>query len=118
MNRGFPGAIARPPVKGSSTAAAPKSTPKSSSVSYMTAPSRRPSEAALRSLEDVTPEEALAMVNKILRARWKDEQLVDSGLTRSDMSKIAEIFVRVWQQFNHKRIAYPKAVLDSNSADK
>ena len=68
-------------------------------------------EAALRSLEDATPEEALAMVNKILRARWKDEQLVDSGLTRGDMSQIAEIFVRVWQQFNHKRIAYPKAMI-------
>ncbi|MBE9041727.1 HDIG domain-containing protein, partial [Oscillatoriales cyanobacterium LEGE 11467] len=68
-------------------------------------------EAALRSLEDATTEEALAMVNKILRARWKDEQLVDSGLTRADMSQIAEIFVRVWQQFNHKRIAYPKAIL-------
>ncbi|MGC9503976.1 HD family phosphohydrolase [Baaleninema sp.] len=70
-------------------------------------------EAALRSLKDATPEEAFSMVNKILRARWQDNQLVDSGLTRSDMSKIAEIFVQVWQQFNHKRIAYPKAVLSN-----
>ncbi|HIK32974.1 MAG TPA: HDIG domain-containing protein [Oscillatoriales cyanobacterium M4454_W2019_049] len=68
-------------------------------------------EAALRSLDDATPEQALSMVNKILRARWQDRQLVDSGLTREDLSKIADIFVRVWQQFNHKRIAYPKAVL-------
>jgi cyclic-di-AMP phosphodiesterase PgpH len=68
-------------------------------------------EAALRSLEEATPEQALVMVNKILRARWQDNQLVDSGLTRGDLSKIADIFVRVWQQFNHKRIAYPKAVL-------
>jgi cyclic-di-AMP phosphodiesterase PgpH len=68
-------------------------------------------EAALRSLEEATPEEALVMVNKILRARWQDDQLVASGLTRGDLSKIADIFVRVWQQFNHKRIAYPKAVL-------
>ncbi|OAB63091.1 hypothetical protein AY599_25090 [Leptolyngbya valderiana BDU 20041] len=70
-------------------------------------------EAALRSLKDATPDEAFSMVNKILRARWQDNQLVDSGLTRSDMSKIAEIFVQVWQQFNHKRIAYPKAVLSN-----
>jgi cyclic-di-AMP phosphodiesterase PgpH len=68
-------------------------------------------EAALRSLDEATPEQALVMVNKILRARWQDNQLVDSGLTRSDLSKIADIFVRVWQQFNHKRIAYPKAIL-------
>ncbi|HIK13631.1 MAG TPA: HDIG domain-containing protein [Oscillatoriaceae cyanobacterium M33_DOE_052] len=68
-------------------------------------------EAALRSLQDATAEEALNMVNKILRARWQDNQLVDSGLKREEMPKIAEIFVRVWQQFHHKRIAYPKAAL-------
>ena len=65
-------------------------------------------EAALRSLRDATPEKALNMVDYILRARWKDDQLLDSGLTRHEMSKIAEIFVTVWQQFHHKRIAYPK----------
>ncbi|HBW57320.1 MAG TPA: hypothetical protein DEF27_05750 [Oscillatoriales bacterium UBA8482] len=67
-------------------------------------------EAALRSLKDATHEEALNMVNKILKARWQDNQLIDSGLTRAEMAKIAEIFVRVWEQVNHKRIAYPKAV--------
>jgi len=67
-------------------------------------------EAALRSLKDATHEEALNMVNRILRARWQDNQLLDSGLNREDMSLIAEIFVRVWEQFNHKRIAYPSAV--------
>ncbi|MFB2839089.1 HD family phosphohydrolase [Floridanema evergladense] len=70
-------------------------------------------EAALRSLKEATYEEALAMVNKILKARWQDNQLVDSGLTRSEMSQIAEIFVQVWQQFHHKRIAYPKAALNN-----
>ncbi|PSN80225.1 hypothetical protein C8B47_07515, partial [filamentous cyanobacterium CCP4] len=68
-------------------------------------------EAALRSLTDATPDEALAMVNRILRARWKDNQLIESGLTRDHMALIAEIFVQVWQQYNHKRIAYPKAAL-------
>ncbi|MDZ8189887.1 MAG: HD family phosphohydrolase [Nostoc sp. ChiSLP02] len=61
-----------------------------------------------RSPKDVSTEQALAMLNNILRARWQDNQLVDSGLTREEMSKIAQIFVDVWQQFNHKRIAYPK----------
>ncbi|MDX2214677.1 MAG: HDIG domain-containing protein [Oculatellaceae cyanobacterium bins.114] len=65
-------------------------------------------EAALRSLKDTTPEEALAMVNRIMRARWQDNQLVNSGLTRAELTRIAQIFVRVWQQFNHQRIAYPK----------
>ncbi|MEA5503191.1 HD family phosphohydrolase [Halotia wernerae UHCC 0503] len=65
-------------------------------------------EAALRSLKDATPEQALSMLNNILRARWKDDQMIDSGLTREEMSQIAQIFVDVWQQFHHKRIAYPK----------
>lgn len=65
-------------------------------------------EAALRSLKNATPEEALAMINKILRARWQENQLIDSGLTRDEMTQIANIFVQVWQQFNHQRIVYPK----------
>jgi cyclic-di-AMP phosphodiesterase PgpH len=75
-------------------------------------------EAALRSLKDATPEAALVMINKILKARWQDEQLVDSGLTREDLSTIAEVFVRVWQQCNHQRIAYPKDALNCSSANK
>ena len=65
-------------------------------------------EAALRSLKDASPEQALEMINKILRGRWQDNQLVDCGLRRDEMPRIAEVFVAVWQQFNHKRIAYPK----------
>lgn len=68
-------------------------------------------EAALRSLKDATPEEALSMINKILRARWQDQQLAQSGLTRENMTQIANVFVEVWQQFNHQRIVYPKAAV-------
>ncbi|MEB3341619.1 HDIG domain-containing metalloprotein [Okeania sp.] len=71
-------------------------------------------EAALRSLKDATHKDALQMVKKIMRARWQDNQLVDSGLTRGEMSSIAEIFVQVWEQYNHKRIAYPKAAINPN----
>ncbi|MDF5734133.1 MULTISPECIES: HD family phosphohydrolase [unclassified Nostoc] len=61
-----------------------------------------------RSLKDVSTEQALTMLNNILRAKWQDNQLVDSGLTREEISQISQIFVDVWQQFHHKRIAYPK----------
>ncbi|QHG20092.1 HD family phosphohydrolase [Nostoc sp. ATCC 53789] len=61
-----------------------------------------------RSVKDVSTEQALTMLNNILRAKWQDNQLVDSGLKREEMSQIAQIFVDVWQQFHHKRIAYPK----------
>ncbi|WP_148288090.1 HD family phosphohydrolase [Prochlorothrix hollandica] len=67
-------------------------------------------EAALRSLKDATPEAALAMVRKIVRGRWQDQQLVESGLKREEMDKIAETFVQIWQQFHHKRISYPAAI--------
>ncbi|MEQ9232910.1 HD family phosphohydrolase [Coleofasciculus sp. E2-BRE-01] len=68
-------------------------------------------EAALRSLKDVTPDTALITVKKILKARWEDNQLVDSGLTKEELLITAEVFVKVWQQCNHQRIAYPKAAL-------
>jgi hypothetical protein len=71
-------------------------------------------EAALRSLKDATPEQALSMINKILRARWQDSQLAESGLTREELSRIAEVFVQVWQQYNHQRIAYPKFTVSSD----
>lgn len=64
-------------------------------------------EAALRSLKDASSEEALNMVTKIIRARWKDNQLCDSGLSREDLERIAAVFVQIWQQFHHKRIPYP-----------
>ena len=73
-------------------------------------------EAALRSLKDATPEAALAMLNKIFKARWRDEQLIDSGIKYEELPKIADVFVRVWQQYNHKRIVYPKAALEPQTS--
>jgi putative nucleotidyltransferase with HDIG domain len=68
-------------------------------------------EAALRSLKEVTPEEALATVKKIFKSRWRDQQLAESGIKYEELPVIAEIFIRVWQQYNHQRIAYPKVVI-------
>ncbi len=70
-------------------------------------------EAALRSLKDATPEKALATVKKIFKARWQDKQLSDSGLRYDELPIVADVFIQVWQQFNHKRIVYPKGSLDS-----
>ncbi len=64
-------------------------------------------EAALRSLKDATPETATQMVNKIFKARWKENQLVDSQLTREDLKNLVDVFVDIWMQFHHKRIPYP-----------
>ncbi|WP_439655348.1 HD family phosphohydrolase [Waterburya agarophytonicola] len=69
-------------------------------------------EAALRSLRDATPKQALSTVQKIFKSRWQDGQLLDSGLSYDELPIVADVFIRVWQQFNHKRIAYPKGALD------
>ncbi len=73
------------------------------------------SEAALRSLKDVTHKQALSTVQKIFKSRWQDGQLLDSGLSYDELPRIAEVFIRVWEQFNHKRIVYPKGALDFKS---
>jgi hypothetical protein len=70
-------------------------------------------EAALRSLENATREKALSMISKILKARWQDNQLADSGLKYEELPMITQVFVDVWEQSKHRRIAYPKAALES-----
>ncbi|TVQ47846.1 MAG: HDIG domain-containing protein [Gloeocapsa sp. DLM2.Bin57] len=70
-------------------------------------------EAALRSLENANRDKALIMISKILKARWQDNQLVDSGLKYDELAIIASVFVDVWEQSKHRRIAYPKAALES-----
>jgi membrane-associated HD superfamily phosphohydrolase len=58
------------------------------------------------------------MVNRILKARWREHQLTASGLKYEELPIIAEVFVRVWQQFHHQRIPYPKAALELETAPK
>lgn len=75
-------------------------------------------EAALRSLKNATPEQARTMIHKIFQARWRDHQLDDSGIKYEELPVIAEVFVEVWQQFNHQRIPYPPAILEAQSSPK
>lgn len=75
-------------------------------------------EAALRSLKDATPDQAMAMINKIFKARWRDQQLAECGIRYEELPIIAEVFVQVWQQFNHQRIAYPKGALEMKPQSK
>ncbi|WP_013324864.1 HD family phosphohydrolase [Gloeothece verrucosa] len=73
-------------------------------------------EAALRSLKDATPDIARSTIHKIFLARWRDGQLKDSGIKEEELKIIADVFVQVWQQFHHQRIAYPKAALEPQSS--
>ncbi len=68
-------------------------------------------EAALRAMKQKDPEVALRTVKQIFKTRWEDQQLVNASLSREDLESLAHIFVQVWQQVNHERIAYPAITL-------
>lgn len=71
-------------------------------------------EAALRSLKETNTDLALNTINKIFKARWKDNQLRDSSLTRDDLNVLSQVFVEVWSQFHHQRITYPSQLSTGN----
>ncbi len=64
-------------------------------------------EAALRAMKQKDPKVALRTVKQIFKTRWEEQQLIDASLSREDLESLAHIFVQVWQQVNHERIAYP-----------
>ncbi len=65
-------------------------------------------EAALRSLgQDADAVSAKEMVLRIFRARQDDGQLDACGLTAQELDRMAEVFIKVWQERNHGRIKYP-----------
>lgn len=68
-------------------------------------------EAAMRSLKQSEPEIALKTVKQIFKARWEDQQLSAARLSREELETLAQVFVDVWQQANHQRIAYPKTLV-------
>ena len=68
-------------------------------------------EAALRSMKQDDPAVALRTIHQIFKARWQGDQLKNSGLNREDLKTLAQVFVSVWQQVNHQRIAYPQPVV-------
>lgn len=71
-------------------------------------------EAALRSLKECDTHLASNTINKIFKARWKDNQLLESSLSRDDLTVLAQVFVEVWSQFHHQRITYPSQLSTGN----
>jgi len=64
-------------------------------------------EAALRSLNNTSSEEAFAMIRRILQSRWTEGQMAESGLLESELDLITNTFIKVWKETNHRRIRYP-----------
>ncbi len=65
-------------------------------------------EAALRSIKDIADEkQASEMIYKIINARVDEGELSNTGLTKSDLDKVANAFMNVWRSQNHERVKYP-----------
>lgn len=65
-------------------------------------------EAAVRSLEEKTPETIRAMVDKIVSERVADGQLDDCDLTLRDVHRIRDAFCELLHGVYHERIPYPE----------
>ena len=66
-------------------------------------------EAAIRSLDDPSPEEIRQMVLKLATRIYMEGQLDESGLTFNDLNYIEKAFTRMLLSIHHHRIAYPES---------
>lgn len=73
-------------------------------------------EAAIRVLEDPSPERLSDAIDHIIRKRIEAGQLEDAPLTLSQLSRVRDEFVRVLGGAHHNRIDYP-ATAGGISAD-
>ncbi len=65
-------------------------------------------EAAVKSLDNLTPQKVQELVSDIVNGIYLERELDESGLTLKDIEEIVQEFTRVIVKAYHKRIAYPK----------
>ena len=68
-------------------------------------------EAAVRSLQDPSPEKIRNMVRRIIKDKLDDGQLEACDLTFRDLDTIARSFCKVLEGVYHKRIEYPEVIV-------
>src|SRR6185295_1287303 len=66
-------------------------------------------EAALRVLDDATPEKIADAIDHIFQQRIDSGQLADAPLTLAQLRRVREEFVRILTSMHHNRIDYPTA---------
>ncbi len=64
-------------------------------------------EAAVRSLDDKTPENIEKTVEAIFESRIEDGQLDESNLTFKDIEEIKKTFIQMLVNLHHPRVKYP-----------
>jgi putative nucleotidyltransferase with HDIG domain len=65
-------------------------------------------EAAIRSLDDPSPDEIRQMVLKLATRIYMEGELDESGLTFNDLNYIEKMFTRMLLSIHHHRITYPE----------
>lgn len=68
-------------------------------------------EAAVKSLQNPTPETIRNMVKSIIKDKLDDGQLEDSPLTFKDLETITKSFCKILEGAYHKRIEYPEIIV-------
>ena len=63
-------------------------------------------EATIRSLKTTDKDLVKNTINKIIKIKVDDFQLVQSGLTREELEIISESFFESWKNKNHERLEY------------
>lgn len=64
-------------------------------------------EAAVTSMDNPDQEQIREMINKLIRKRYNDGQLDESGLNRQDLNDLARAFLGVFNGAFHERVKYP-----------
>lgn len=74
-------------------------------------------EAASRSLKEITPETIRSLVRKIINEKFIDGQLDECDLTLKDLHRIQESFVQNLMAIFHTRVGYPAPPPDPRRPD-
>jgi len=68
-------------------------------------------EAAVRTLEEPTPQRLEAAIDELIKKRFEEGELDDCPLTLKDLTKIKEAFLSVLVGVYHSRVRYPEPLL-------
>jgi len=74
-------------------------------------------EAAVRSLDDKTPENIEKTVEAIFENRIEDGQLDESNLTLKDIEEIKKTFIQMLVNLHHPRVKYPEQEREGESVE-
>jgi len=70
-------------------------------------------EAALRVLDDLTPQKIEEVINHIVRTKLNAGQLDEAPMTLRQIDQVKQEFVRIISGMYHNRMRYPESIADA-----